>query len=156
MDTIATDNPFSPAQTETLTTLVRMLIPASAKYFAPGADDPEILADIISTARQHPEVLAAGLDEVNAHTSAVHEAPLAALAPEQATAVAQTLQETSPEFLHALVAITVQCYYRNPRVMQSLNMEPRPPYPQGYELAQGDWAILDPVKARGKVWRDAN
>ena len=51
--------------------------------------------------------------------------------------------------------IVLQCYYRNDRVMIPLGMEPRPPFPKGHVLPQGDWSLLDPVRARGKIWRDA-
>ena len=37
----------------------------------------------------------------------------------------------------------------------SLGMEPRAPFPKGHVLPQGDWSLLDPVRARGKIWRDA-
>ena len=49
--------------------------------------------------------------------------------------------------------LTFQCYYRDDRVMRSLGMEPRPPFPKGYEVAQGDWSLLEPVKARDPFWR---
>jgi len=52
-----------------------------------------------------------------------------------------------------LVAITAQCYYRDDRVMQSLGMEARPPYPLGFTLEQGDWSLLDPVRKREKFYR---
>src|SRR6516162_1999713 len=41
------------------------------------------------------------------------------------------------------------------RVMRSLGLEPRPPYPKGFEVEQGDWSLLDPVRARPKLYRDA-
>ena len=47
--------------------------------------------------------------------------------------------------------IVLQCYYRDDRVMISLGMEPRAPFPKGHELPQGDWFLLDPVRARGKI-----
>ena len=47
-----------------------------------------------------------------------------------------------------LVSIIAQCYYRDDRVMRSLEMEPRSPFPQGFEVEQGDWSLLDPVKRR--------
>jgi hypothetical protein len=41
------------------------------------------------------------------------------------------------------------------RVMRSLGMEPRPPFPEGFEMGQGDWSLLDPVRARAKLYRDS-
>ena len=40
-------------------------------------------------------------------------------------------------------------------VMRSLGMEPRPLFPKGFEVEQGDWSLLDPVRARPKLYRDA-
>ena len=47
-----------------------------------------------------------------------------------------------------LVRVVLQCYYRDDRVLRSLGLELRAPFPQGYTLEQGDWSLLDPVKAR--------
>jgi len=51
--------------------------------------------------------------------------------------------------------VILQCYYRDDRVVRSLGLEPRPPFPKGHTLEQGDWSLLDPVRARPKLWRDA-
>ena len=48
-----------------------------------------------------------------------------------------------------------RCYYRDDRVMRSIGMELRPPFPRGFDVAPGDWSLLDPVRARGRIWRDA-
>ena len=43
----------------------------------------------------------------------------------------------------ALGRAVLQCYYRDDRVMRALGLEPRPPYPKGHVLEQGDWSLLD-------------
>ena len=45
-------------------------------------------------------------------------------------------------------------YYRDDRVLQSLGLEARAPFPQGYVLQQGDWSLLDAVRKRPLLWRD--
>jgi hypothetical protein len=52
-----------------------------------------------------------------------------------------------------LVRVVLQCYYRDDRVLRSLGLELRPPFPKGYPLEQGDWSLLEPVKARPSFWR---
>jgi hypothetical protein len=37
--------------------------------------------------------------------------------------------------------------------MHSLGQEPRPPFPKGHTVEQGDWSLLDPVKARQPFYR---
>jgi len=34
-----------------------------------------------------------------------------------------------------------------------LDLEPRPPFPKGHELEQGDWTLLDPVRNKDKIYR---
>jgi len=38
-------------------------------------------------------------------------------------------------------------------VMLSLGQEPRPPFPKGHVVEQGDWSLLDPVRARPPMYR---
>lgn len=139
-DTIATDNPFTPEERTILQTLAGMIIPPSSAYQVPGADDELIFADILNTAR-------ASEDEVRKALAFAQsiDKPL-----QRATAELQGSPQLTP-----IVAIVMQCYYRDDRVMESLNMEARPPFPKGYEVPQGDWSILEPVQQRGKIWRDA-
>jgi hypothetical protein len=54
-----------------------------------------------------------------------------------------------------LVRVILQCYYRDDRVLRSLGIELRAPFPKGHVLPDGDWSILDPVKARGGSLRRA-
>ena len=39
-------------------------------------------------------------------------------------------------------------------VLAGLGLEPRPPHPEGYEMAASDFSILDPVRKRSKLYRD--
>ena len=71
-------------------------------------------------------------------------------------AVADRLRETGGLALKMLTRIILQCYYRDDRVMRSLDMEVRPPFPIGFELEQGDWSLLDPVRVRPKLYREVS
>ena len=55
--------------------------------------------------------------------------------------------------LAAIARVILLCYYRDDRVMLSLGLEPRPPFPKGHVVEQGDWSLLDPVKKRPPFWR---
>jgi hypothetical protein len=56
----------------------------------------------------------------------------------------------------ALGRAVLQCYYRDDRVMRSLGIEPRSPYPKGRVLEQGDWSLLNRVRDRPRMWRDVD
>jgi hypothetical protein len=131
--------------------IAALMIPASAKYNIPGADDDRIFADIqgsfgrdaalVKQALQHLHMLAGGA--------------FATLPAAEQDSVAAQFRTHGGEPLAALSRIILQCYYRDDRVMRSLNMDPRPPFPKGHTVEQGDWSLLDPVRARPKLWRDA-
>ena len=120
-----------------------IMIPASDEFGVPGADDATIFADILATARPSAQTVSAalrGLDELANDR-------FCDLAASEQRAVAERFRTAGSPLVGALVALVVQCYYRDDRVMRSLDMEPRPPFPRGYELADGDWSLLDPVAA---------
>jgi hypothetical protein len=67
--------------------------------------------------------------------------------------IAATFREAGGAPLAALVRVVLLCYYRDDRVMRSLGQEPRPPFPNGHVVEQGDWSLLDPVRARPPMYR---
>ena len=72
----------------------------------------------------------------------------------KADAAAMTLLAREGPVATALGRAVLQCYYRDDRVMRALGLEPRPPYPKGHVLEQGDWSRLDAVRGRPRMWRD--
>jgi hypothetical protein len=148
-DTLA--NRLSPEQSRDLRCLAGIMIPASTEYNVPAADDPAIFADIErSLGRDYADVCIALADlrQLAGGSFADLDATK-----RQEVAGAFLGRETAP--LAALSRAVLQCYYRDDRVMQSLGLEPRPPFPKGHVLEQGDWSLLEPVKRRAKLWRDA-
>jgi hypothetical protein len=127
-----------------------VMIPASTEFDMPGADDAVIFADIVkSLGRDFADVrLALG------RVAALGGSPFADLDETRRQAVAASFQAEAGPPLAALSRSVLQCYYRDDRVIHSLGMEPRPPFPKGHVLEQGDWSLLDPVRVRPKMWRD--
>jgi hypothetical protein len=126
------------------------MIPASEEYGVPGAGDDVIFADILRSFGRDAEHVAAVLRLLDDLSRAV----FADLNPLQRDAVASQLREAGGQSLMYLSQLILQCYYRDDRVMRSLDMELRPPFPKGFEVDQGDWSLLDPVRARPKLYRE--
>jgi hypothetical protein len=142
---------LSPAESRDLRCIAGMMIPASAEYGVPGADDLIIFADIIKS-------LGRDLPHVREALGACRElggGAFADLDPARREAVAASFRECGGAAGATLSRVILQCYYRDDRVVRSLGLEPRPPFPKGNTLEQGDWSLLDPVRARPKMWRDA-
>ena len=99
-------------------------------------------------------------DTADARTALAHLAKLAGgafadLAPDRRRDVAVLFKQEGGAPLFVLNRVVLLCYYRDDRVMRSLNMETRPPFPKGFTVEQGDWSLLDPVRSRPKLYRDA-
>jgi hypothetical protein len=142
---------LSAAEQATYRLIAGMMIPASAEYNVPGADDELIFADIVRSTGRDTEAISRALAELDALAGGSF---LSADTAAREAAVTKWRANNSADFVLAQ-RLVLQCYYRDDRVMISLGMEPRPPFPKGHELPQGDWSLLDPVRKRGKIWRDA-
>jgi len=133
-DLISSDDPFSQAQKDALREIVGFMIPAGAGR--PAASDDGIFADILVTLKPHAAVVQEALEIYRATDL-------------------EGLSRSRHAAVSALVGFTVQCYYRDDRVLQALEMEARPPHPLGYDVEESDWALLEPVRGRGRIYRDA-
>ncbi len=145
------DNPLTPAQEADLAAIAGFIIPASDEFDVPGADDPAIQADMLATLGRDAPLVREALDVL----ARLAGAPLGDLDPARREAVALALRAAGGSAVAALTRVVLQCYYRDDRVVRSLGLEPRPPYPQGHVLPDGDWSLLDPVRARPPSWRRA-
>jgi hypothetical protein len=143
---------LTSAQRDDLRTIAAMIIPASSEYNVPGADDPAIQADMTATLGRDTAVVSAALD----HLARLAGKPLAALDADRREAVAKEFRASGGAPAATLTRVVLQCYYRDDRVLRSLGLELRPPFPQGYVLEQGDWSLLDPVKNRPPSLRRTN
>jgi hypothetical protein len=146
----AMPNPdLSAEQVRDLRALAGLIIPPSEAYDVPGADDDKIFGDILRSLERDRDDICRAL----AHLAALAGGSFADLGPERRAEVAAMFRETGGTPLTALVRVVLLCYYRDDRVMRSLGQEPRPPFPKGHVVEQGDWSLLDPVRARPPMYR---
>ena len=146
-----TDQTLTEAEIEDLRCLAGMIIPRSAKYGVTGADDDTIFADIVSSIGRDRNDVCAAL----ATLRKLAGGPFAALDAGRRGEVATKLRADGGSPVRVLTRIVLLCYYRDDRVMLSLGLEARAPFPKGHVLEQGDWSLLDPVRARKPFWRPA-
>jgi len=151
VETKMTAESLTPAQRDDLRVIAAMMIPESAEYNVPGADDPAIQAEILATLSRDTLMVRKALD----HIAGLAGGPLGALDMAGRDAVAKEFRAAGGQAAATLIRVVLQCYYRDDRVLRSLGLEPRPPFPKGHRLEQGDWSLLEPVKARPPMWRRA-
>ena len=136
-------------QIRELRALAGSIIPPSATYGVPGADDEKIFNDILNSLERDRDDICRAL----AQLVTLAGGAFADLEPARRAEVAATFREMGAAPLAALVRVVLLCYYRDDRVMRSLGQEPRPPFPKGHVVEQGDWSLLEPVRRRPRLYR---
>ena len=141
---------LSEAEIHALGEIAGAMIPADAVLGMPAADDPAILADIARSLGRDLALVREALVAIAAKS----RRPFAALDEEARDALVNEYYAQGGAAAVALGRVVLSAYSRDDRVLQALGHEPRPPFPKGYRLDQGDWTLLDPVRQRPSFWRD--
>ncbi len=153
-DIILSDNPLSEDQRRTLASILDMIIPPSEDGRMPGAAEMDLIAYIREYSHDLMPVIAEGLTAIDELSVERHSKGFAALAGSERQALVDEIQAAQPGFIRSLASSTVACYYQDDRVLEALGLEPRPPYPEGYDVEPGDLSLLDPVRKRPKLYRE--
>jgi hypothetical protein len=144
------DFAFSADEERLLVGLLDAIIPASGDGRLPGAGQLDLVEQIARTIRETPmlrPVVEYGLSA------------LAELAAKRADgdlrAVLEEFAAGDQFFMPAFLFLVYSTYYQNPRVLQALGLEARPPHPKGHEMEPIDLTLLDPVRRRHGMFRKA-
>jgi hypothetical protein len=141
------DADLSATEYRILNRIAGIMIPPDAEHRVPAANDPVIFADIVRS-------IGRDMADMKAVLAVLAEAQFLDLDDAAAEACALTLLNTPSPLVGALSRCVLQCYYRDDRVLVALGHEAHAPFPKGNFVPQGDWTLLEPVKARGPFWRD--
>ena len=126
------------------------MIPADAKRRLPGADDPAIQADVARTVGRDLPLVKEAIAAIVAKSGGA----FAALDQDRREALINDYHAGRSAPVMTLGRVILGAYYRDDRVLSALGVEPRPPFPKGYTVEQGDWSLLDAVRNRPQLWRD--
>ena len=143
---------ISPREAQELRSYAAAMIPASVEFAVPGADDEQIFAAILHSANARASSVVAAL----ARLAELGGGSFAGLDGDSQQRVAGFFRRESPALAWQLSLLVASHYYRDDRVMRALGMETRAPFPQGFEVEQGDWTLLEPVRSGPKRYRDVN
>ena len=141
-DIIGSDATLNSDQQRTFVAILDMIIPASDDGRFPSAAD-----QLLDTVRNE-------LDRLNAVSEDLYGVAFGDAGETHRQGLLDEIRGAEPQFLGGLALQTVTLYYQDDRVMEAIGMEARPPFPKGYEVVAGELSLLDPVRARGQVYRD--
>jgi hypothetical protein len=147
--------PLHARQCAILDLVLDMIVPPGPDGRLPGASQVGVPAHLMAWAPQLMPVLAAELDRLTDESRRRHGCDFPVLQAAQRQALVDAIRGVEPSFMRPLALETVTCYYQDDRVLAALEEPLRAPYPQGYQVLQGDLGLLAPVRRRGKMYRDA-
>jgi len=147
--------PLTPLQRASLDLVLDMIVPPSAEGRMPGAAEVGVPAYLCAEAPDALPELCRELEELERRAHERFARGFAELEERERKSLVEAMRAQEPAFMSRLALETLACYYQHDRVLAGLGVEARPPYPKGYEVAPGDLSLLAPVRARGRIYRDA-
>jgi len=155
---------LTPAQITSLAAIQDRLIPPEGDLPGAGESGAALRVDGLLAAQPNwrPDVLAA-LQAVDVASGQVHAPESASstatgflnLSPDARDAVLLAVEAAYPHLFARLLRVTYTAYYTDAAVQRARGQSAEPPLPEGYTLPTFDESRLEPVKRRGKLWRDA-
>jgi len=155
--TPSTSHTFSDALAGTLCAVLDEIIPPSPERNLPGASDAGCLTAVAEAVAATPGldvVLEQGANAADEVARSQGADGFAALPRGERRGVLESLAASQPGFLPSLTFHCYTSYYQAPSVVEALGLEYRPPHPKGYAMEPLDPALVEPVKRRGKMFRD--
>lgn len=132
------------------------IIPPSADGSFPGAGELGVGERIEAALAARPEaarVVERGLAGIRDRAERRHPQGFAGLAKPERVALLREVEAAEPALFGALVMQAYFGYYTDPRITGRLGVR-NPPQPDGYDLEPNDLSLLDPVRARPRLWRE--
>ncbi len=154
MSATTTTQPISAAQVRTLASVLDEIVPPSDDARFPGAGALGLAAYVEQTMAHTPDLhqmTMQGLAALDRLVQAKGAESFTALCRADRLAMLHALTTTEPAFLPTLTFHTYVGYYQHERVLEALHLDPRPPYPKGFEMPPSDLTtLLAPVRRRAE------
>jgi hypothetical protein len=152
---IASDHPIPVAERAVLNRLLDLMIPASFDGALPSAGSLDLYADTYADRSRLGDgalvTLREGLRALAAQALDREGMAFVDLDEPRAMRLVDAYRNVAPGFFGIFVTQSAARYYQHDRVMIALGLEPRPPWPAGNAVTEGDWSLLDAVRERARA-----
>ncbi|HYD47128.1 MAG TPA: gluconate 2-dehydrogenase subunit 3 family protein [Terriglobales bacterium] len=139
-------------QLDLLAAALDEVIPPNPSLGLAGAGSLGMAEHIAGVLARTPELVAVVSSGLDALSAAARQRGAAHFGALPADLRRQLVGEQG--FLFLLMFIGYAGYYQHPLVLTALGLEARPPHPQGHSLPPNDASLLDPVRQRGRMYRE--
>lgn len=151
---IAADSGLTETQSRTLKALLNLIIPADHDRDMPGAGELDFIGYVKEFAPDSMTAIHGEIDSLDARVTDELGAGVDDVEEQVLEEFVDKLRAGEPYFAVNVVIQAINCYYQDDRVVTALGWEARPPYPEGFEVVRGDLSLLEPVRQRGKIYRE--
>ncbi len=93
------------------------------------------------------------LERLRLRDAAENTPPFASLDQKARESILREMETEQPGLVHGAVFQTLMRYYGTDAAMRGLGLEPRPPHPNGYQVEETDWGLLDPVRDKKPIYK---
>ena len=144
---------FSDAQIELVTEVLNRIIPANEELPGAGEIAVNYLDEVVGGSPQLKRIFNHGLSQIEVGAYRMYTQDFPGLSGEQIDVVLRQVEVDEGEFFDLLVRQTYNGYYTDPRIVELLGLEARPPQPLGHRVDQGNFTLVENVKNRGTAYR---
>ena len=134
-----------------LKALLDVVIPPSASGDLPGAGALGLSPAVATALRADPALgplVEAGVQAVREAAFSQHPEGLLGMAPEDRAKVVEDQLASYPFFIMGILRYLYPAYYQHPRVLVGIGEQPRPPFPEGFDVDATDAELLEKLLAR--------
>jgi len=146
--------PLSSEQAQALAAVLDAIVPPRPDGLVPGAGSLGLVPFLEGRMREAPDLRPAIVQGLEALARLAVERGVGGfpdLAGPERLELLNELSAAEPAFLPGLIFQTYVGYYQQPRVLEALGLEGRPPHPAGYAMEPFDPGLLEPVRRRGPL-----
>ena len=133
------------------------IVPPSSDGSFPGAGElgvGERIEEMLAEKPDFARTIQQGLASIGRLAENRHPSGFGGLSESERETLLREVEAAEPASFGALVMCAYLVYYSDRRITDLLGVR-NPPQPEGYDLESGDLRLLDPVRVRPKLWRDA-
>ena len=144
---------FSDAQIELVTEVLNRIIPANEELPGAGKIAVDYLDEVVGGSPRLKRIFNHGLSQIEVSAYRMYAQDFPSLSGEQIDVVLRQVEVDEGEFFDLLVRQTYNGYYTDPKIIELLGLEARPPQPLGHRVDQGNITLIENVKNRGIAYR---
>ncbi len=133
---------FSGAQIELITEVLNRIIPANHELPGAGEIAVNYLDEVIGSSPRLKRIFGHGLSQIEVGAYRAYTQDFPSLSGEQMDGVLRQVEADEEEFFDLLVRQTYNGYYTDPRIVERLGLEARPPQPLGHQVEQGNLPLI--------------